>query len=231
MQVAILAGGRGVRLNPLTQTVPKPMVPIKGRPFLDYQIELLRDQGFRRFLLLVGYLAEAIVSHFGDGREWGVSIEYSREQTPLGTGGALKLAEPLLEDKWLLLNGDTYLPIDYGAMTRRSADLSCTILMAVYGNLERVAPNNVLLSEDLVSRYDKRNPTEMSHVDAGAYVFNKNALDRIPSGVDVSIETDLLPDLARSKKMGAYPVDQRFYDIGTFERLAIAGKVLGHDPR
>ena len=117
MQVVILAGGLGTRLRPITESVPKPMVEVHDRPFLSYQIDLFKSQGFTDFLILAGYLGEKIESYLGDGTRFGVHIEYSFETNGLqGTGGALKLVEDKLEDSFILVFGDSFLPIDYNSL-------------------------------------------------------------------------------------------------------------------
>ena len=113
MQTVILAGGLGTRLRPLTEQTPKPMVEVEGRPFLEFIVEHIAGQGFRDILLLTGHLGEHVSDHFGDGRRFGVSIRYSREPQPLGTGGAIRAAWEQLADDFLLLYGDSFLPIDY----------------------------------------------------------------------------------------------------------------------
>lgn len=227
MQVVILAGGLGTRLQPLTQSVPKPMVPIRGRPFLEYQVDLLRRSGLTRILLLVGYLADVIQRHFDDGRRWGMTITYSVETSPLGTAGALKCAERDLDDRFLLLNGDTYLPIDYADMAARCLTIQVTGLMAVYANPEGIVPNNVVRAPDgRIVRYDKTRSGELTHVDAGAYAFRKVVLDLIERDGPRSLEEHVFPRLARDGQLQAYPVSERYYDIGTFERLVLAERML-----
>lgn len=227
MQVAILAGGRGTRLSPLTQSIPKPLVNIHGRPFLEYQIEWLRRCGFNRFLMLVGYLAEAIERHFQDGRRWEVTIAYSCERSPMGTAGALKFAASRLEDQFLLLNGDTYLPINYAQMAARFSTCNGTGLMAVYSNPEGLVPNNVALSADgRVCRYDKTSSSGLTHVDAGAYGFRKRVLDLIEPKSFRGLEEHVFPRLAREDELVGYPVRERYYDIGTFERLRLAEQAM-----
>ncbi len=227
MQVAILAGGLGTRLSPITSSVPKPMVPIHGRPFLEYQIEWIRREGFDQILLLVGYLADQIERHFSDGSRWGVSIRYSREPSLMGTAGALKVASRQLQETFLLLNGDTYLPMDYGKFVRRFQEVGTTGLIAVYENSEAVAPNNVRVSsEGLAVRFDKGDRGAMTHVDAGAYLFRKRVLERIPAGGPASLEGEVLPKMALEQDLTAYPITERYYDIGTFERLTLAEDIL-----
>src|ERR1051325_9126184 len=111
MQVVILAGGLGTRLWPLTKTGPKPMVPVAGLPYLEHQVRLFEKQSIRDVVMLTGYLGEQIEEYFGDGARWGMSIAYSREQQPLGTGGALREARHLLAETFVLIYGDSYLPI------------------------------------------------------------------------------------------------------------------------
>lgn len=111
MQTVILAGGRGSRLVPLTDDIPKPMILIKDRPFLEYMILMLKRNFLKKILLCVGYLGHKIEDYFKDGHRWGVQIRYFYEKELLGTGGALKLASDLIEEKFLLLYGDSYLDI------------------------------------------------------------------------------------------------------------------------
>ena len=118
MQVVILAGGLGTRLGPLTRPHPKPMVPVKGVPYLEHQLRLLARQGLTDIVLLTGYLGEQIEEYFGDGDRMGLRLRYSRELEPLGTGGALRQARPLLEEAFLVIYGDSYLRIDYAAVGR-----------------------------------------------------------------------------------------------------------------
>lgn len=220
IQVAILAGGLGTRLGPQTLAVPKPMVPIHNRPFLEYQLLWLKRFGFDRVLLLVGHLAEKIMDYFGEGKRWGLSIRYSRESTPMGTAGAIKEAEALLEERFLVLNGDTFLPIDYRALVHHFREKDYDSLIVAYDNREKVAPNNLSLAENgHLSRYDKKSCVGMTHVDAGVYAFKKKVLERIPVGRPFSLEVELLPDLIRNGLLSAYPVSARYYDIGTPERL------------
>src|SRR3989338_1997571 len=115
MQTVILAGGRGTRLSPITNMIPKPMVTVKDKPFLEYLLLMLKRNSLEKILLCVGYLGEKIEVYFGDGRRLGMEIKYSYEKEPLGTAGGLKLAENLLEEEFLVLYGDSYLDIDYSA--------------------------------------------------------------------------------------------------------------------
>ena len=227
IQAVILAGGKGTRLRPITYRIPKPMVPIDGKPFLQHLSELIRSFGIRRTLLLVGYLGSQIEEYFGDGGDFGLEISYSHEDTPLGTGGALKNAEDELEDEFLLLNGDTYLPIDYRGLIRhfRAYDKICT--MVGFSNQEGIVANNLLVSDSgQVKTYNKRNPLGMTHVDAGAIVLKREVLSYIPRARICSIEEEVFPELIKVEEMYAYTTNQRFYDMGSFEELELVKRIL-----
>ena len=227
MQVVILAGGLGKRLKPLTERVPKPMISINGRPFLEHQLKLLKKFNLTRGVLCLGHRAEVVESYFGSGSKWGFDIKYSIEEQLLGTGGALKRAEEYLEDSFLLLNGDTYLPIDYTHLISRFREMNRMGLMVVYGNQEKIAPNNIALDRsNMVICYDKRKEEGLSYIDAGVMVLKKEVLELIPKNRVVSLEEEIFPELIRLKELWAYPTKQRYHDIGTPERLSLIREVL-----
>lgn len=215
MQAVILAGGLGTRLRPLTESVPKPMVPVAGRPYLEHQIELLRRQGIEDVVLLTGYLGEQIEKHFGDGWKHGVRIRYSREREPLGTGGALVNAMPLLQDRFLVLNGDSYLPADYRGITALLQD--APMGLAIYDNRlgDTGVANNVSLDGNgRVAIYRKGAGAEATHVDAGVLAMHRDVLEHGPEG-QFSLENALYPLLIARRELAAWPSPQRFYDMGT----------------
>ncbi len=121
-QAVILAGGLGTRMRPITETIPKPMIMVAGKPFLQHQLGLMSRAGIEEALLLVAYLGEQIQEYFGDGAKFGCKVSYSFEPSPLGTGGALKNAEAQLQDQFVVVNGDTYLAIDYCALVKEFGD-------------------------------------------------------------------------------------------------------------
>lgn len=227
MQVVILAGGKGTRLRPLTYQIPKPMIPVQSKPFLLHQLELVKSFKINQVLLLVSYLGEQIESYFGDGSKFGLRIEYSYEEIPLGTGGALKNAEDKLSDEFLLLNGDTFLPIDYGDLINHFNKFNKTVTITVYNNTEEIAPNNIAVGiSNMVVGYNKRNSKGMTHVDAGGMVFKKDLLNIIPEKRICSLEEEILGELIKRKELVAFISEQRFYDIGSFKELALLQKVL-----
>lgn len=223
MQAVILAGGLGTRLWPLTKTVPKPMVPIAGTPYLEHQLRLLQQQSITDIVLLTGYLSEQIEEHFGDGTDLGITVHYSRETTPLGTGGALRQAGPLLAESFLVIYGDSYLPIQYADVLNTLADSSATGVVTVYDNQEEDTgvTNNISLDEDgFIAKYkkDAADDPSLRFVEAGVLAFRRSVLDLIPAG-QVSLEQQIFPQLIAKRELFGHVTRQRFYDIGTPERL------------
>ena len=222
-QALILAGGLGTRLRPATETIPKPLMPVGKRFFLHYLLRMLVENGVRDILLLVGHLAEKVVEAVGDGARYQCRIAYSIEPEALGTGGAIKNAAAKVQDEFFVLNGDTYLPIDYGAVQAHWEQhrAECDGLLVVYDNSEPVAPGNVWLADDeLVGEYRKHADREGGTVDAGVQVLKKTILDMIPAGRPASLEELVFPKLIEQRRLGAYTTSTRYYDIGTPERLA-----------
>jgi|SoiMetStandDraft_2_1073263.scaffolds.fasta_scaffold120164_2 NDP-sugar pyrophosphorylase family protein len=224
MQAVILAGGLGTRLWPLTKQIPKPMVPIAGAPYLEHQLRFLAKQSITDVVLLTGYLGSQIEEHFGNGVRLGLHIFYSREPHPLGTGGALREARHLLADSFVLIYGDSYLPIDYVEVADRLAASQVTGVMVVYRDPagETSVGSNVALDESgLVLRYDKTavNDSELQYVEAGVLAFRRAVLELIPPHDPVSLEQQVFPVLIEQRRLLGMPTSQRFYDIGTPERL------------
>jgi len=228
-QAVILAGGLGTRMRPMTETIPKPMLLVAGKPFLEHQLNLLKDHGIRRVLLLVAYLGETIERYFGDGSRFNCRLDYSCEAAPLGTGGALKLAERKLDAAFLLLNGDTYLAVDYGRMmTEFGAGRDSALIVAYQrlpgcsatGPADRVPSNLGVLADGRVTNYRKRNPEGLTHVDAGAIALRKEILAPLPEGKAFSLEEEVYPQLIQEGRMRAWKTAEPFYDMGSPEGLA-----------
>ena len=153
-QAVILAGGRGTRLAPLTDTRPKPMVEFHDRPFLEYMVEQLRDQGLRRILLLLGYLPHVVQEHFGDGSRFGVAIEYAVTAPDDLTGSRMARAAELIDDEFLLLYCDNYLPFDFDRMWREYERIGAAAMVTVYRNRDGYTRDNVRIEGDLIADYD-----------------------------------------------------------------------------
>lgn len=227
LQVAILAGGLGTRLKPFTDKVPKVMLEVSGRPFLEHQFHYLKKFGFRKFLLLVSYLRRQIEAYFQEGRKLGVQIEYSCEEEPMGTGGALKLAAPRLDEKFILINGDTFYPLDYHPFLKEASSVREGMLMAVYDNQDAIASNNVRVEKNgLISAYSRTIHEGMNGVDGGVSFLNKGILEYIPAGEKISLESEIFPLLISKGLLKAYLTNTRYYDMGTLDRLELVKKIL-----
>jgi NDP-sugar pyrophosphorylase family protein len=219
--VAILAGGLATRLRPLTEKIPKVLLPVAGRPFLAHQLQLLRAQGLRRVVLCLGHLGDMVVREFGDGAAHGVQLEYSFDGPKLlGTGGALQQALPKLGDRFFVLYGDSYLPIAYAPVAEffeRSGKLG---LMTVYENRGRYDTSNVVFRDGEIVVYDKkiRRP-EMHHIDYGLSLFRRGAFEEWPAGQPFDL-ADVMARLVARRQLAGFEVKERFYEIGSPAGLA-----------
>lgn len=218
MKVAILAGGLGTRLGAEAKGLPKPMIPIGKRPFLEFVIESFADRGLRDFVLLTGHHAEVIEQHFGDGRRFGVRIEYSREREPIGTGGAVRDARKLLTGRFLLTYGDVLRRFDYDRFVRVH-DEPC---LAVYS---RISVGNTAIEGDRVIRFDKNAP-ELPYIDAGFCLMPATVIDSLPPKGACSFEEVIFPRLANEQQLACEVVSHDFVEIGTPEDLARTRTVL-----
>ena len=228
LPAVILAGGLGTRLGTLTADIPKPLVPVCGRPFLDWLLSWLAKTGVAEVILLIGYLGEKTRAFVGDGRQWGLAVRYSVEPTPLGTGGALKHASNSLPDRFLLLYGDSYLPIDYADVSRTFNASDADAMMVLYADRSgstAVNANATIDAGGCVREFRKGDASGMTHIDAGAVALNRSVLSRLPDGSS-SLETELYPVLAAEGRLMAYRTDQRFYDMGTPAGLAEIERLL-----
>ena len=219
--VAILAGGLATRLRPITEKIPKSLVPVAGRPFLAHQLELLRSRGIRRAVLCVGYLGEMIQRDFGNGKSFEVKLDYSLDgEKLLGTGGAIKRALPLLGDEFFVLYGDSYLPVEYAPIAdffRRSGKPGC---MTVFRNEGKYDASNVVFADGEIKVYDKKAKLpEMRHIDYGLSLFKRAAFDSYPTDQPFDL-AEVMAKLVREKQLAGYEVRERFYEIGSPAGLA-----------
>ncbi len=221
-QAVILAGGRGTRLHPLTLTRPKPMVEIHGRPFLEYQIEQLRDQGFKRVLLLLGYLPEVVRDYFGNGQRWDIKIEYSVSAVDDETGRRLKLAEPFLDPSFLLMYCDNYWPMSMTRLWRRFLAAGTPAMITVYSNKDSYTRNSVRVEPDgLVSIYDKScSDPDLNGVEISYAILSKRIVHQL-SDANVLFETTVYPVLAARRQLSAFVTDHRYFSVGAHHRLPL----------
>ena len=237
-QAVILCGGYGTRLASLLGDLPKPMIDVCGKPFLEHQVLWLAKHGVQKFLLLASYRAEKITAHFQSARlkALGLTIDFCLEQTPLGTGGALLQAKGQIEDRFFLINGDSFLETPSTDFTRAWQLLSQPLgLMSAFCNpnpqSSAFEDNNLLLESSEQSstptkilRYAKRSgDPKMLHVDAGMSLYSKGIFDFLPLSASTetafSFEEQWLPHLIQSGRLYGLPVNTPPYDIGTPTRL------------
>lgn len=215
VQIIVLAGGLATRLGALTQNTPKSMVKINGKPFLEYQLEMFKQSGFNRVLICLGHLGEQIESYFGDGSRFGIDIKYSYEDKPLGTAGALKNAALLLDDSFFTIYGDSYISPDFEDIWNVFHSKNKQGLMTVYKNNNLYDSSNTIISEDIVTRYDKCNKTpDMACIEYGLNLFHKDMLARIPKDCFYELG-DVFISLIADNELLAYEVKERFYEIGS----------------
>ncbi len=228
MQMVIIAGGLGTRLRPLSNRVPKSLIEVQGKPFLEYQIGLLKRNGINDIVLCVGHLAKQIKDHFGDGKEFGVNIKYSEEDKALlGTAGALKKAEPLLEEKFFVMNGDSYLPLDYAEVMSYFKGRDRLALLVVYKNYNQYDRSNVVIDADMVKVYSREKQMPgMIYIHAGLSVITREALSLIPVGQTVS-QDELWSELVSQNELLAFETHNRFYEVGSFSGLEEFRQLMG----
>ena len=238
LRAFLLVGGLGTRLRPIMQDKPKAMALINGRPFLEYQIALLKACGVHEFVLCVGHMREDIIAHFGDGSKWKIDIEYAIEQHPLGTAGPLWNAARYITGTFILMNGDTYLDINYRDLVRdhltHLEDPTVGTLGIIqvqdcrrFGTIEW-APET---GQVRAFREKEAGGTEMGWINAGAYVLEPSILDYIPPGRPSSLEKEIFPALQVQGLLRASPLDGTFVDIGTPEGYAALGDLLAQAHR
>ena len=220
MQVAIICGGKAMRLGNLCQDIPKSLIPIAGRPFISYQLEMLAKQGVKDIILCVGYLGDCIAKTFGNGEKYGVSLTYSFENRPLGTAGALKNAEKFLGDCFFTLYGDSYVFLDFGKMWREFRQYARIGMMAVYHNRNQIETSNTEIGGGEVLKYDKYNHSpDMEYIEYGVNIFNREVLGVIPQDKSLGLDK-ILSGLATDGELLAYEVSHRYYEIGSPQGLA-----------
>jgi len=230
-QAVILAGGRGTRLGALSATRPKPMIEFHGKPFLEYLIEMLRDQGIDRVLLLLGYLPDVIQDHFGDGRRFGIEIEYSVTGPDDLTGHRLKVARPLLDAHFLLMYCDNYWPLQLERQWQRFREADVDALVTVYSNADGYSKDNVSVGDDgLIHVFDRtRSAPGLRGVEIGYAIVAEQVLDLLPED-DVLFEAAVYPALAERGRLGAFVTEHRYYSVGSPERLSLTDAFLARRP-
>jgi len=231
MQAVILAGGLGTRLRPLTETVPKALIPVRGRPFVDYQLDLLKKSGIDDFVFCVGHLGDKVQRHLGDGSAKECKIQYSYDGPRLlGPAGALRRAEGLLQNRFFVTYGDAYLRAPYGDMMEALGTSGKLAVMSVYRNENRFGRSDVVVKNGAVVQYDKKNRVKgMDWINYGVTALKKEALALIPEG-EFCDEEAFYGSLIKRGELLAFEVKERFYEIGTPTSLSEFEAFMGkHD--
>jgi mannose-1-phosphate guanylyltransferase len=221
MQAVILVGGEGTRLRPLTSTVPKPVVPLVDRPFIAYMLEWLAGHGVDDVVMSCGFLATAVRNVLGDGSQYNVRLRFIEEPEPRGTAGALKYAEDLLDERFLMLNGDVLTDIDLTAQLAQHEQTAAIGTLALVPVEDPTAYGLVRLHDDHSVEEFVEKPSadqiDTRLISAGAYVLERSILDLIPPDRNVSIEREIWPQLVGNGLYG-YAAEAYWLDIGTPER-------------
>jgi NDP-sugar pyrophosphorylase family protein len=226
--VALLAGGLATRLGPVAREIPKVLLDVAGRPFIDHQLALLRQNGIREVVLCVGHLGDRVEAHVGNGAAYRLTVRYSYDGPRLlGTGGALRRALPQLGELFWVLYGDSYVDLDFAGALAHFLPQGGAGCMTVLKNDNRWDRSNVRFEDGRLLEYDKRSPSpEMRHVDYGALLLRRDAVERIPPDEPYDL-ADLLRVLVAEGRMIGYEVSQRFYEIGSHDGLGEARAWLG----
>lgn len=218
MQCVILAGGLGTRMRPLTDKLPKTLLPALGTPFAHHQLTWLADHGVTKVVYSIAVLGELVEDFVGDGSRWNLRVNYVRDGAePMGTGGALRgvLDAGLLAERFLVLYGDSFLPFDFRDLMTAFDNQTRPAMMAVYANHGQLDQSNVIYRDGIVQLYRKGQPTPAMHyIDYGIAALEREVIERIPAGVKSDLAT-LYHQLSVDGQLAGYEVSERFYEIGS----------------
>ncbi len=219
MKAVVLAGGEGTRLRPLTENLPKPLIPVAGRPCVEYALRSLVNGGFREIVITTGYLSDRLVRRIGDGRSIGASVLYSFESVPAGTAGAVKMVSASMTSPFIVMSGDQLIEIDTRQLYEEHARSGADVTMALT-EVEDTSGFGVVATDDdgFVTRFQEKPKNEevFSHlINAGAYVVNSDVMELVPEGKPYDFSRQLFPDMLRRKmKIGTYRMKGIWLDIG-----------------
>jgi NDP-sugar pyrophosphorylase family protein len=218
--LVLLAGGLATRLQPVSQTIPKSLIDIKGKPFIAYQLALLKEQGITDIVICAGYLGEQIEEFVGDGQDFGLNIKYSYDgEKLLGTAGAIKKAFPLLPETFFVMYGDSYLPIDFEQVSNFFESQNKQALMTIIENNNQWDKSNVIFSDGQIIKYDKKDAvSEMRFIDYGLGIMTKKCFNYVIDN-EVFDLASIYQSLVKQGELAGYDVKERFYEIGSFSGI------------
>ncbi|MBL7960068.1 nucleotidyltransferase family protein [bacterium] len=225
----ILAGGLGTRLGESAGDYPKVLVPVNGKPFLEFVFKLIsRSKSITRVVIAAGYKADQIISKYQNNSDYGFEILFSVEKDLLGTGGAIKKAlQYIHSDDVLVLNGDSYVDLDIQSFisAHETKDASISVALTYIENANRYGKVNISNNSKIVSFEEKAPTSSGGYINCGVYLFKKSVFDRIPENTKLSLEKDLLPDMIKSNAYG-FICEGKFIDIGIPETYRLASEYL-----
>lgn len=220
LPIIILAGGLATRLRPITEKIPKSMVQILGRPFIDWQLELLARSGYKEIIISVNYLGNYIEDHIGNGQQFGLNVRFVYDGIiQLGTGGAITKASEGLKGDFAVIYGDSYLPINYAEVEEAFLSSDKLALMTVYKNKNVLESSNLEFINGKIERYSKKNKNaKMQHIDYGLEYFKREVFSQAsgPNPLDLA---DLLESMVKNDEIEAFLINQRFFEVGSFQGI------------
>lgn len=221
-QAVVLAGGIGSRLRPFTDTAPKPMYPINGKPFIHYLMEQIADFGIKEVIVLLGYLPDIIKEYLGDGSQYGIAIRYDETPVEWETGLRIKNIREKLNEVFLLMYCDNYCPVNFNKLCEDFEQNDADIQLSVYRNVDNYTKNNLKIEEyGRVGLYDKKRISpDLLGVDIGYALIKKKVLEDLDDG-NVNFEASVYPKVTDRKKMYATITNHRYYSIGSYERIEL----------
>jgi NDP-sugar pyrophosphorylase family protein len=229
--VAILAGGLATRLRPITEKIPKALIEVAGVPFIAHQLRLLKSHGIRFVVILTWYKGEMIREFVGNGNQFGIEVQYAFDgERPLGTGGAIRHALPLLNSPFFVLYGDSYLPCEYADIQACFDRNRKPGLMTVYRNRGKWDASNVEMANGRILRYDKKKQAPgMEFIDYGLGIFQPAVFESLPEGQAIDL-AEVYQSLVGNHQLAAYEVRQRFYEVGSFDGWRELDELLTRNP-
>ncbi len=223
----LLAGGLATRLRPITESIPKALIEVAGKPFIQWQLEYLSQQNLKHIVIAVGYLGEMIEDFLGAGHQFGLDIHYSYDGNELlGTGGAIKKAFPLLSDKFFIMYGDSYLPIDFKEVYNYFEHNNLLALMTIFKNDGKFDKSNVKKNENGKIAYDKKNVSaDMNYIDFGLSLLNKEVFKNFKETQAFDL-SDVFCEISKREVLYGFEVYKRFYEVGSLEGIKEATEFL-----
>ena len=218
--LVLLSGGLATRLRPISHKIPKSLIDINGKPFIEYQLNLLKEQGIIDVVICTGYLGEQIEKCVGDGRKFGLNVKYSYDgEKLLGTAGAIKKALHLLPDVFFVMYGDSYLPLNFKEVSDFFENYKRDALMTIFKNSDQWDKSNVIFEQDQITKYDKKDTTpQMKFIDYGLGIIQKKCFNNVKINEVIDL-ADIYKSLAENKKLLGFEVKERFYEIGSFDGI------------